>query len=682
MKIETAKMDSEVHGEIQTSGFTIKADAFMFDTLFAGLYKDPMIAAIREIVSNAYDANPSKPFHVQLPSIIDKTFSVRDFGEGMSHDFVMKLYTMAGHSNKRNTNDLVGGYGIGSKSPLAYTNSFNIISIHEGIRSVYNVYRQEDGLPVISCFASEKTNEPSGVEVSFSVSAKDVNIFNDKAKQIFFGFFEKDSYPIILENDYKANKKTPLFSTTFEKHFKGKKIKISGYVFESPYSVLLQSSKYQIRMGCVLYPVKYIAKSASNASFSNNKVYIIDVNVGEFKITRSRDSLILNDEDNDLIYSSIRELENKFAEKTIEEFKDCKNIEDILEKGIELNKIDFVKDNFFAILNLTKVSSLETEKIVASLTRPRVSNVKTKGISDIFIFDIFNNMNNFDILVCNSTTRIPSRSAYFHKNKSKYKHTVFIPDETQIPKRIWNIFKNYFEIYYTEDFDPPRTKTTKIKTYKKGMVQFLKFRDGVGYLNVKKDIGEITQGKFLCVPTRNNKVELNLEGFKNNDITLNCFMALFGNFFQNINEDYEVVAVSPLNMKKFPENVEVKDFNDFVLSTIYSNEDVYTDLNFGVCFNETYKLKYFINDLKKEYIKECLKYKTEKNQEIISFLERILKMKNAPELPTRLLINYFSTSKLPEYYKHLTEKYTLFRFFDKMTIEEMKFYLQNLGETK
>ena len=69
---------------IQAQGsFTIKATGKAFRILSDGLYSDKILAVVRELSCNAYDAHVAAgmfvPFEVHLPHALEPWFSVKDF---------------------------------------------------------------------------------------------------------------------------------------------------------------------------------------------------------------------------------------------------------------------------------------------------------------------------------------------------------------------------------------------------------------------------------------------------------------------------------------------------------------------------------------------------------------------------------------------------------------------------
>lgn len=182
----------------ESNDFQIKASAKAFKILSDGLYSNKIRAVIRELSCNAFDGHvmankTDEPFEVHLPNALEPHFSVKDFGIGMSHDEVMKLYSTYFESTKTNSNDVIGALGLGSKSPFSYTDSFTVISTKDGQTGTYMCYINEAMIPKVQVLNNEETDFPNGVEVSFSVKSQDFNEFKREAENVFRPFEIKPS---------------------------------------------------------------------------------------------------------------------------------------------------------------------------------------------------------------------------------------------------------------------------------------------------------------------------------------------------------------------------------------------------------------------------------------------------------------------------------------------------------
>jgi len=195
------------NGIKNSNEFTISQSAKMFNILSNSLYSDKVMAVIRELSTNAWDAHvaagESRPFDVHLPTRTNPTFTVRDYGTGLSQEDMEHLYTTYGASNKNDSNDFVGCLGLGSKSPFAYTKSFTSSSYHNGKQYTYVAAMDETGVPTLNHISTVDTDQPNGMEISFAVKEYDCGQFCDKAKRIYNYFKTKPVLSGYLDNhDY------------------------------------------------------------------------------------------------------------------------------------------------------------------------------------------------------------------------------------------------------------------------------------------------------------------------------------------------------------------------------------------------------------------------------------------------------------------------------------------------
>lgn len=157
------------------------------------IYSDKVLAPIREYSTNAADAHAAKgisdrPILITLPNTLAPSFGVRDYGHGMSEFQIADTFANYGESTKRNTNNQVGMFGIGSKSAFAYgVVSFMVISYQSGIKYTYMVSSiggpEDDG--GIFPIGKEQTTEEDGLEIQIPVKSDDIGQFVTKAAQFF-----------------------------------------------------------------------------------------------------------------------------------------------------------------------------------------------------------------------------------------------------------------------------------------------------------------------------------------------------------------------------------------------------------------------------------------------------------------------------------------------------------------
>jgi hypothetical protein len=260
--------------------FQIKTNKHAFQMLSSGLYSDKISAVLREIGCNAADAHiavgkRTLPIKVKLPNQIDNQFWIEDNGPGLSPDDIMGLYTTYFASTKQSSNDFTGAFGLGSKSPFSYTDSFTITSSFDGIKTIYTAHIGDDGNPVIAKLAEEATNT-TGIRIGFPVKSIDFAEFQRKAQTIFQVF---DPLPEILGG--KAI--TPI--TYISTHAKSR--------CDLPSANNIQG--VHARMGNVLYPIGYEKLGLNLDSLCkyilSYKNIIMRFDIGELQVAASREEL-------------------------------------------------------------------------------------------------------------------------------------------------------------------------------------------------------------------------------------------------------------------------------------------------------------------------------------------------------------------------------------------------------
>lgn len=264
-------------GLAEVAAFKVEMNSMLFHSVINGIYADKIRSPMRELATNARDGHAAAgkldvPFDITLPSVINPTFSVRDYGCSLDHDDVMGLYSTMFASSKRQSNEAVGMIGLGSKSPFAYTSVFNVTTWLRGMKRHYSCFIGSDDVPQIALVAETPTNEPDGVEVSFAVKSTDVSKFRAAAPEVFFGFNPK---PNILNEQFDWTPPTPLYSG-------------DNWAIYDPATVPFKT--LMARQGCVLYPIDKTAMNMLNEPLFGWAA-IIDFPIGTLSVSTSREQL-------------------------------------------------------------------------------------------------------------------------------------------------------------------------------------------------------------------------------------------------------------------------------------------------------------------------------------------------------------------------------------------------------
>jgi hypothetical protein len=163
------------HGSSATLGavaapqaVSITGDMSLIMMLTTNLYSNQMLAAIREPLCNAWDANieagtTDQPLVIKITK--DGNLMIQDSGLGIPAEKMKDVYGVYGQSTKKDNDAVTGGFGLGSKAPWALADSFRVISECGGIKTIYNMPKscvENDGLPGILPVATMPT-ERSGL---------------------------------------------------------------------------------------------------------------------------------------------------------------------------------------------------------------------------------------------------------------------------------------------------------------------------------------------------------------------------------------------------------------------------------------------------------------------------------------------------------------------------------------
>lgn len=194
MKIATAKqLDiTNIAGNFDTKKAGIDASSLpiIFEMLSKSFYSNPIGSIVREITSNCFDSHIEAG--VEDAVIIKKGndeegtyISFNDFGVGLSPERMDKIYMNWFSSTKRETNTQIGGFGLGSKSPLSYTDYFYINTTFEG--NLYNyIFSKGVEVPELDLLNQEETTKRNGTEIRIYLKTnefREVNFFRNELKK-------------------------------------------------------------------------------------------------------------------------------------------------------------------------------------------------------------------------------------------------------------------------------------------------------------------------------------------------------------------------------------------------------------------------------------------------------------------------------------------------------------------
>ncbi|MDA3779046.1 MAG: ATP-binding protein [Bacteroidales bacterium] len=336
--------DTDVLTTTEENDITLSKDSqtLIFQMFSKNIYSNPIGSVVREITSNCFDSHTEAK--INAPVLIrnhqDKStgthyISFIDYGVGMSPERIRNIFSIMFNSTKRHSNEQIGAYGLGSKSPLAYKrktglgegeydNSYNIITVYNNIKYIYNIYEGKNS-PRISKLHEEETTEKNGTEIQIPVLEKDIATFaKEMVRQLYYfeniifeGFEDTYQYQNnILSNDYQI--------------IRGKNFLFRGEDYNNNIHVCL---------GKVAYPIDYDALDLRSSDYS--LPIALKLEVGDIGVTVNRETLDYSETTIKMLKKKLESAKNEIIELITEQYDDIVTLKQYFQAKYNFGKLKF-----------------------------------------------------------------------------------------------------------------------------------------------------------------------------------------------------------------------------------------------------------------------------------------------------------------------------------------------------
>ncbi len=275
------------------------------------LYSDKIQSCIREICTNAWEANKQRPFKLTLPAYQDKhpQVIIRDFGPGLDKEGLENTYTVYGVSTKRHSNDDVGAFGLGSKSPLCLSDSFIVVSYNQGNKYVVSISKDSHGHYCYDILSETLSEEPSGLEVIIDIQPSQITEFCKKAETVLKWF------PIAPDCNIKLNLTKPKILESGD-----------GWQITSYDSYYYSDIKNIVLVGPVAYPIDTQHFKGKAKTVLESCRVILTVDIGDISIAPSRESLQYTKPTIEAITKVLENLHKSVEDKVKTHVAGCKSL--------------------------------------------------------------------------------------------------------------------------------------------------------------------------------------------------------------------------------------------------------------------------------------------------------------------------------------------------------------------
>lgn len=391
--MELNKKSIDVQGNL---GFASKKASISSDDMgklwdvLQNPYKNPIGAVVREYASNAWDAhkeagNEDQPIRVSVD--IDDSgwfWEVEDTGVGMSKERVDKVFSNWLKSTKEHTNDLIGAFGMGSKSGLSYSEVVHITTRHDGTEYYYLLRKGEDG-PYIDTISESSTSESNGTKIRIYIKQEDYLRFAEESrKQLSYFpevYYTGHSISTNL-NNYKIIETTDYL------------IRISNNNSNAEYSVDAPYSYTHMAIGNVAYPIDWdslgdLPSALENFTIRFDKVPIaLKFNVGDLDIIPTREDVKYTDKTKSAIKDKLFKVISAFES----EYQDIVSNPIIKEDLQEVKKLQDNEAYYYKSYSIGKDVEfvLDFSDFQAYASWQSASEVYWKPLLDILGKDLYN----------------------------------------------------------------------------------------------------------------------------------------------------------------------------------------------------------------------------------------------------------------------------------------------------
>jgi hypothetical protein len=315
MKLSEAKPYFESSNDMQEHFFSIEDQGMIFDILRSKMYSNPILAICREISSNARDAHREVgrqdiPVHIHLPTGLEPEYKIKDFGPGISPDRMVNIFIKYTASTKRGDNVQTGGFGLGAKTPFAYSDQFTVTTVHDRIKYSYVCSIDETKVGKLSLLDKRPCDEPNSTEITIPIKHQDFGLFRQYTEQSCRHW---DVKPIITGGNIEW--------TVFSKVLEGQ-----GWA-------IAKTTDWQRHAKLVIDGIEYPLDLDTLRKYADTKLidsaqghFVMYFGVGELSLSANREQIFLDKPTQEKISKRMAEITKEIKQKVIDKIDSFPNL--------------------------------------------------------------------------------------------------------------------------------------------------------------------------------------------------------------------------------------------------------------------------------------------------------------------------------------------------------------------
>jgi hypothetical protein len=324
MKIDSLVKDVQLTEELEGIDFSIDQESMgmLFKGFSDHLYSNKIGSIVREITSNCFDSHIEAGVKVPVQITITEDYAnyercviiFRDFGTGLSPERMKNIFSKYFASTKRDSNDNIGGWGIGAKSPLSYTDAFFIQTVYDKVEYNYIIHKGAK-VPRLELVSHAPSEDKNGTDVKINIrNREDLRLFRSELKLQLRYFDNIDYTNCNIDNNYKIYQGNHFIVRINESDPVGEKLSIC--------------------LGKVHYPLDFNQLELSAHNYDTPVA--LKFEIGDLPVTMNREAIEYTEKAKDVIRNKLivasAELQQMYN-KQIEDIDDLMEYANILTYG-------------------------------------------------------------------------------------------------------------------------------------------------------------------------------------------------------------------------------------------------------------------------------------------------------------------------------------------------------------
>ncbi|TQV62844.1 MAG: hypothetical protein FNT15_05555 [Sulfurovum sp.] len=316
--------------QFETGTFSVEESPLLFWVMSNALYQFKERAVLRELTANGWDAHVSAgctntPIRIKLPTNLEPELIIQDSGIGMSRDDLENYYFAYLKSTKRDTNDQIGGFGIGCKTPFILSDTYTVTTVKDGIKNIA-IALLDGGIPKPIYVSQEVVDEPNGTTITIPVSKEEsMNRLREEARKLFIrwpvrpvitfgstGTFVQNETPYKPFNDYLYLSEYSFYWNTVDTQKSLGMVTLGMFEYIIPEALKERmEQRYALELKSLLSSIQCLS--------SNTKLVLnFILPIGSLDLSPSRESIEDTSRNTEVIYTYVK----KAVEDLLKDVKD------------------------------------------------------------------------------------------------------------------------------------------------------------------------------------------------------------------------------------------------------------------------------------------------------------------------------------------------------------------------